>query len=207
MRQTSHCLKNAVMPRAKTLVSQRHSCGLLTWFFPFSISRFVTFPNGSPSPMTSASFMSFGSLRTWTTRDGTLGLRTSLLNFFESLPLAAGEEGTRGEEHNADTISGNRRRWLFLNNGLIVMATQTNQTRRAHAAEDSPSAMATDPTWVHDIGPVGYAGRKEFVGSPLREKRKQWFTSGWFTNEGTARQVESAALVLPGHCAVKQEVM
>lgn len=33
------------------------------------------------------------------------------------------------------------------------------------------------PTWVHDIGPVGYAGRKEFVGSPLQTERKQWFTS------------------------------
>lgn len=103
MRQTDHCLKEAVMQRAKALGNQRHACRLLTWFFPFSISRFVTFPKGSPSPITSASFMSFGSLRTWTTRDGTLGLRTSLLNFFGSLPLAAREGQGRGGENKTKT--------------------------------------------------------------------------------------------------------
>lgn len=35
--------------------------------------------------------------------------------------------------------------------------------------------MATPPTWVHDIGSVGYAGRKEFVGSPLQERTKVYF--------------------------------
>lgn len=84
--------------------------------------------------------MSFGSLRTWTTRDGTPGLRTSPLNFFVSLPLAArvGKKNRSRYNHR-----GNRRLWLFLNNGLIVMATQTNQTRQVLAKEDSPSAMAT----------------------------------------------------------------
>lgn len=105
----------------------------LTWFFPFSISRFVTFPKGSPSPITSASFMSLGSLRTWTTRDGTPEVRTSPLNFFVSLPLAAGRGWGVGTNKQADTIreGQNRRLWLVLNNGLIVMATQTNWTGQA----------------------------------------------------------------------------
>lgn len=54
--------------------------------------------------------MSFGSLRTWTTRDGTLGLRTSLLNFFESLPLAArgggSEKTTTTQIQSAGTEGG-----------------------------------------------------------------------------------------------------
>lgn len=104
--------------KTHSLVSRR-ATSFPTWFFPFSISRLVTFPKGSPRPITSASFMSLGSLRTWTTRDGTPGLRTSPLNFLLSLPLAARENRSRYNQ------GGNRRLRFFLNNGLIPMATQT----------------------------------------------------------------------------------
>lgn len=82
---------------------------ILTWFFPFSISRLVTFPKGSPSPITSASFTSLGSLRTWTTREGTPELRTSPLNFFVSLPLATGEgRGGGGGANKQEQIQSGR---------------------------------------------------------------------------------------------------
>lgn len=143
----------------------------LTWFFPFSMSRLVTFPKGRPRPITSASFMSLGSLRTWTTRDGTPGLRTSPLNFLLSLPLAARENRGRYDQ------GGNRRLCCLLNNGSIVMATQNTDTTSTSIKKDS-LLHGNPPTWVHDIRPVGYAGRKQFVGSPLQMKeRKQWFTS------------------------------
>lgn len=144
---------------------------VLTWFFPFSISKLVTFPKGSPSPITSASFMSLGSLRTWTTRDGTPGLRTSPLNFLVSLPLAA------RKKTEVDTIregtEGSGSSWI-----MDWSSWQHKHRHDKHFNKKGFTPPWQPPTWVHDIGPVGYAGRKEFVGSPLqKEKKKQWFTS------------------------------
>lgn len=59
-----------------------------TWFFPFSIKRFVTLPKGNPKEITSASVTSLGSFRIWITRDGTPALLLSPLNFLLSFPLA-----------------------------------------------------------------------------------------------------------------------
>lgn len=119
----------------------------LTWFFPFSISRFVTFPNGSPSPITSASFMSLGSLRTWTTREGTPELRTSPLNFFVSLPLAAGGGG--GKQTQADTIregtEGSGLSWIM--DWLSWQHKQTRQDKRLYKM-NSPSMATTLPEFM-----------------------------------------------------------
>lgn len=138
-----------------------------TWFFPFSISRFVTFPKGSPSAITSASFMSLGSLRTWTTRDGTPGLRTSPLNFFVSLPLAARKEKNKTKHwsrYNQGT-EGFGSSWI-----MDWSSWQHKQTRQTSTSIKRIHPPWQPPTWVHDIGPVGYAGRKEFVRSPLQER-------------------------------------
>lgn len=68
-------------------------------------------------------------------------------------------------------------------------------------------SMATPPTWVHDIGSVGYAGRKEFVGSPLREKKRIKVCFRTFLIEEAVQQVEGSALVLLSHRVIEQEVI
>jgi len=71
--------------------------------------------------------------------------------------LAAGEKNR--SRYNQ---GGNRRLWFFLNNGLIAIATQT-ETNDKHFSKKKKrdSILHGNPlTWVHDIGPVGYAGRK-----------------------------------------------
>lgn len=165
------------------------SCMYLTWFFPLSISRLVTFPKGSPRLITSASFMSLGSLRTWTTRDGTPGLRTSPLNFLLSLPLAAAGNRSR---YNQERTEGSGSSWI-----MDCSPWQHKHIHDEHFRKKDSPCHGNPPTWVHDIGSVGYARRKEFVGSPLhREKTMVQFIAN--TNEDTAQQVESTALILPG---------
>lgn len=61
-----------------------HENNVLTWFLPLSTSTLVTFPNGMPRCMTSASVTSLGMLRMCITRDGLLLAVLSSLtwNFF-----------------------------------------------------------------------------------------------------------------------------
>jgi len=61
-----------------------HDNNVLTWFLPLSTSTLVTFPNGMPRCMTSASVTSLGMLRMCITRDGLLLAVLSSLtwNFF-----------------------------------------------------------------------------------------------------------------------------
>lgn len=47
---------------------------------------------------------------------------------------------------------------------------QHKQTRQTSTSIKRIHPPWQPPTWVHDIGPVGYAGRKEFVRSPLQER-------------------------------------
>lgn len=174
---------------------------VLTWFFPFSISRLVTFPKGSPSPITSASFMSLGSLRTWTTRDGTPGLRTSPLNFLLSLPLAA------RKKTEADTIregtEGSGSSWIM---------DWSSWQRKQHRHDKHFNKKGFTPPWQPPYLSSWYRARwicrkKRVRRIPSAEGEKTMVHFSAFTNEGTAWQVESTALILQSHCVIKQEVI
>lgn len=174
---------------------------VLTWFFPFSISRLVTFPKGSPSPITSASFMSLGSLRTWTTRDGTPGLRTSPLNFLVSLPLAAREKKQKQIQ------SGREQRALVClcchdDQSIIQQERDTTSTsiKRIHPSMATPYLSSWyRARWI--------CRKKRARRIPSAEGGKTMVHFSAFTNKGTAWQVESTALILQSHCVINQEVI